>query len=81
MEGKISTQRQLTIPKKITQMAGLEPGTAVLLDVVELGNIKKLIITKRPKDWVEEYYGFDKETWEKQDGSDYVKKERQSWES
>lgn len=74
---KLGNRSQLIIPKKIRDKFGLGPGTQVLIETV--GNT--ILLKPRPKNYTQHMCGLGKEVWEDIEPTEYVKGEREAWES
>ena len=73
----ISTQGQITIPKVLRKLLGIEGGSVVIaLPHLDEGEI---IIKPAPKNWVREMRGLGKEVWKNFDTDKWLKKQRESW--
>jgi|Deesub1362A_J573_1020465.scaffolds.fasta_scaffold09063_2 AbrB family looped-hinge helix DNA binding protein len=73
---KVSSKYQIVIPKKIREMLGLRPGDQLLL-TVEGG---KVVMRPRPRSYARHLRGLHKKVWQGIDATEYVRKERESWE-
>jgi len=74
---KLGNRSQLIIPKKIRERLGLGPGKEVLLKTV--GNT--IVVKPRPENYTQYMCGLGKDIWVDIEPNDYVKGEREEWES
>jgi len=74
---KLGNRSQLIIPKKIRERLGLGPGKEVLLKTV--GNT--IVVKPRPENYTQYMCGLGKDIWVDIEPPDYVKGEREAWES
>ena len=70
-EATLSSKNQIVVPKEAREALGLKPGSKLM--VVLRGD--SVILTKKPKSFVEVLRGIARGTYPK----DYLKKERESW--
>lgn len=73
---KISGKNQIVIPKSVRKSLGVGPGDELIIEAKN----KSALIVPRPKNYTEYMRGLGAEVWSKQDATEYVKKERESWE-
>lgn len=73
---KVSSKYQIVIPKRVREELGLRPGDRLLI-AVEDG---KVVMRLRPRSYAQHLRGLHKEVWEGVEASEYVRKERESWE-
>jgi len=73
---KLSSRYQLVIPKEIRKRLGLQAGGEL---VVELEG-EKVVLYPRPKNYTNYMLGLGKKVWQGIDATEYVRKERESWE-
>lgn len=74
---KISSKYQVVIPKEIREAIKLQPGDQLLVGL-ENG---KVVMRLKPKSYARYLRGLHKEVWQGVDATDYVKRERESWDS
>lgn len=73
----ISPKSQVVIPKSVRAIThALKPGTKVIVHPLTAGSI---LIEEKPKDWVEETYGMQKQLWKGINTTKYIDQLRQSW--
>lgn len=72
----VSSKYQVVIPKVVREALDLHPGDQLL---VEIEN-NKVVMRPRPQSYAKHLRGLHKEVWEGVDATEYVKKERESWE-
>jgi len=73
----LSSKNQIVIPKSARKKLAIEPGDQLILDVEK----DSLILKAKPKSYVKHLRGLHRGIWRGVDATDYVKKERESWES
>lgn len=77
-EATIGEKHQVVLVKPARKIAKkLKPGTKVIVTPVDDSSVN---IRVKSKDWVEENYGMDKESWKGIDAAKYIKKLRDEWE-
>jgi AbrB family looped-hinge helix DNA binding protein len=74
---KVSSKYQIVIPKKIREALGFHPGDQLLISVED----DKAVMRLRPKSYAEHMRGLHKEVWQGIDAKEYVREERESWQS
>ena len=73
---KVSPKYQVVIPKELRQKLGIKPRDEVLVE--EVGGI--VVVVPKPKSFTNLLKGLGKETWEREEATEYVRRERRSWE-
>lgn len=76
----VSSQYQITIPKKLREALGIKPGQKLLAWIQRWVKGKALTLTPKPKSLADYTLGLGKEIWDKVDVDEYIQKERDSWE-
>lgn len=75
---KLSKKYQITIPRSVREVLGLEQG--VRLNIRAKGG-RKIVLEPLRKSLVSKYKGLSKDVWRKLGGTDeYLNKERTIWE-
>lgn len=77
-ESEIKQRYQTTIPKEIREKAKLDIGDELMWKYDELRD--EIIVLRKPKRFSDALWGLGKEMWEKENGDEYVRKEREGWE-
>jgi AbrB family looped-hinge helix DNA binding protein len=72
----LSSKNQIVIPKSARKKLAIGPGDQLILDVEK----DSLILKAKPKSYVKHLRGLHRGVWRGVDATDYVKKERESWE-
>lgn len=72
----LSSKNQIVIPKAARKKLAIEPGDQLILDVEK----DSLILKAKPKSYTKHLRGLHRGIWHGVDATDYVKKERESWE-
>ena len=72
----LSSKNQIVIPKSARKKLAIEPGDQLILDVEK----DSIILKAKPKSYVKHLRGLHRGVWCGVDATDYVKKERESWE-
>jgi AbrB family looped-hinge helix DNA binding protein len=72
----LSSKNQIVIPKSARKKLAIEPGDQLILDVEK----DSLILKAKPKSYVKHLRGLHRGVWRGVDATDYVKKERETWE-
>lgn len=72
---KLSSRYQIVIPKQVREALGLRPGDRLLVEIE--GN--KVVLRPRPRSYAQHLRGLHKELWRGVDATEYVRKERESW--
>jgi len=73
---KLSSRHQVVIPKKVRKRLGLHAGDQLVVEVEG----EKVVLHPRPKNYTNYMLGLGKEVWREIDATEYVRKERESWE-
>jgi len=73
---KLSSRYQVVIPKKVRKRLGLHAGDQLVVEVEG----EKVVLYPRPKNYTNYMLGLGKEVWREIDATEYVRKERESWE-
>jgi len=73
---KLSSRHQVVIPKKVRKRLGLHAGDQLVVEVEG----EKVVLHPRPKNYTNYMLGLGKEVWQRIDATEYVRKERESWE-
>ena len=72
----LSSKNQIVIPKSARKKLAIGPGDQLILDVEK----DSLILKAKPKSYVKHLRGLHRGVWRGVDATDYVKKERETWE-
>ncbi len=76
LKAKLSSKYQITLPRKVRQALGLQPGDTVVLVVSE----DTVRLRRAPKALTEYMEGLGKEVWASLGGVDgYLDEEREQW--
>lgn len=78
-ESEIKQKYQTTVPKEIRDKAGLDIGDGLIWKYDEIRD--EIIVIRKPKKFSDALWGLGKKMWETENGDDYVRKEREEWES
>jgi len=73
---KLSSKHQVVIPKKVRKRLGLHAGDQLVVEVEG----EKVVLHPRPKNYTNYMLGLGKKVWQRIDATEYVRKERESWE-
>jgi AbrB family looped-hinge helix DNA binding protein len=73
---KLSSRHQVVIPKKVRKRLGLHAGDQLVVEVEG----EKVVLHPRPKNYTDYMLGLGKKVWQRIDATEYVRKERESWE-
>lgn len=73
---KLSSKHQIVIPKEIRKRLSLEAGGELAVEVEE----EKVILRPRPKNYTDYMLGLGRKVWRGVEATEYVRKERESWE-
>jgi len=73
---KLSSRHQVVIPKKVRKRLALHAGDQLVVEVEG----EKVVLRPRPKNYTNYMLGLGKEVWREIDATEYVRKERESWE-
>ncbi len=74
-EVKVGTKSQIVIPTRIRNLVNVNPGDVLIMTTDRNGRIS---LVKKPQDWAKAAYGCCKGVWG-ENPSEYLKKERESW--
>jgi AbrB family looped-hinge helix DNA binding protein len=74
---RLGNRCQLIIPKKIREKLGIGPGKEVILEVHD----SAIMVRARPENYTKYMSGLGKDVWGSTEPTEYVKKEREAWES
>jgi bifunctional DNA-binding transcriptional regulator/antitoxin component of YhaV-PrlF toxin-antitoxin module len=77
-ESEIKQRYQTTIPKNIREKAKLGIGDELIWKYDEIRD--EIIVIRKPTCFSDAFWGLGKEIWEKENGDEYVRKEREAWE-
>lgn len=72
---KVGPKYQVVIPKELRKKLGIKPSDKVLVEEIE----GVVIVIPRPKSFTNFLKGLGKEVWKGEDATDYVRRERKSW--
>jgi AbrB family looped-hinge helix DNA binding protein len=72
----LSGKNQIVIPKAARKKLAIEPGDQLILDVEK----DSLILKAKPKSYTKHLRGLHRGIWRGVDATDYIKKERETWE-
>lgn len=73
----ISSQGQVTVPKKLRDVLGIKPGSQLLAQVTHGNTGYKLILQPKPLSWAKSLAGTGHNSWGNSDR--YIKSERNKW--
>ena len=73
---KLSSKHQVVIPKKVRKELGLHAGDQLVVEVEG----EKVVLHPRPKNYTNYMLGLGRKIWHEIDATEYVRKERESWE-
>jgi len=73
---KLSSRHQVVIPKKVRKELGLHAGDQLVVEIEG----EKVVLHPRPKNYTNYMLGLGKKVWQNIDATEYVRKERESWE-
>jgi len=73
---KLSSRHQVVIPKKVRKELGLHAGDQLVVEIEG----EKVVLHPRPKNYTDYMLGLGKKVWQNIDATEYVRKERESWE-
>lgn len=74
---KVSSKNQIAVPSKAREQLGIKQGDYLLVEIRD-GSI---LLVPEPTDPVEELRGLHREIWEGIDPQEYVRRERDAWET
>lgn len=72
---KVGPKYQVVIPKELRKKLGIKPSDKVLVEEIE----GVVIVIPKPKSFTNFLKGLGKEVWKGEDATDYVRRERKSW--
>jgi AbrB family looped-hinge helix DNA binding protein len=72
----LSSKNQIVIPKSARKKLAIEPGDQLILDVEK----DSLILKPKPKSYAKHLRGLHRGIWREVDATEYVRKERETWE-
>ena len=72
----LSSKNQIAIPKSARKKLAIGPGDQLILDVEK----DSLILKPKPKSYTTHLRGLHRAIWREVDATEYVRKERESWE-
>jgi len=72
----LSSKSQITIPKAARKKLAIGPGDQLILDIEK----DSLILKPKPKSYTKHLRGLHKAVWSGVNGTDYIRKERETWE-
>ena len=72
----LSSKSQIAIPKSVRQKLAIGPGDQLILNVEKDG----LILKPKPKSYSKHLRGLHRTIWRSVEATDYVRKERETWE-
>lgn len=73
---KLSSKHQVVIPKKVRKKLGLHAGDQLVVEVEG----EKVLLHPRPRNYTNYMLGLGRKVWHEIDATEYVRKERESWE-
>ena len=73
---KLSSRHQVVIPKEARKRLGLHAGDQLVVEIEG----EKVVLHPRPKNYTSYMLGLGKEAWQNIDATEYIRKERESWE-
>ena len=74
---RVSGKYQIVIPRRVREALGIRPGDQLLITVKG----GEMLIRPKPKSYAEYLRGLHKEIWKGVEAEEYVREERESWES
>lgn len=72
----ISSKYQVVIPKAVRKALELRPGDQLLVQLED----GKIVMRLRPQSYTKHLRGLHKNVWKGLEATEYVKRERESWE-
>lgn len=72
---KVGPKYQVVIPKELRKKLDIKPSDNVLVEEIE----GMVVVIPRPKSFTKFLRGLGKEVWEGVEATEYVRKERESW--
>ena len=73
---KLSSRYQVVIPRETRKRLGLHAGDELVVEVER----DKVAFHPRPKNYTNYMLGLGKKVWQKVEATEYMRKERESWE-
>ena len=73
---KLSSKHQVVIPKKVRKKLGLHAGDQLVVEVEG----EKVVLHPRPKNYTNYMLGLGRKVWHEIEATEYIRKERESWE-
>jgi AbrB family looped-hinge helix DNA binding protein len=74
---KVSDKYQIAVPAAVRRRLGIKRGDRLLVDV--RGN--QIILRREPADYAAELAGLHAEIWKGIDPTEYIRREREAWDS
>ena len=74
---KVSDKFQIAVPASVRRALGIKRGDRLLVDI--RGN--QIVLRREPSDYATELAGLHAEIWEGVDPNEYIRHEREAWES
>jgi AbrB family looped-hinge helix DNA binding protein len=74
---KVSKKYQITVPSEIRRRLGVKSGDELLIEV--RGGY--MVLMPEPRDFSTRLRGLHREVWDGIDAQDFVRRERESWQS
>jgi AbrB family looped-hinge helix DNA binding protein len=74
---KVSSNNQIAVPAKARERLGISKGDYLLVEIRD-GSI---LLVPEPADYVEHLRGLHSEVWEGIDTEEYLRREREAWET
>jgi AbrB family looped-hinge helix DNA binding protein len=71
----LNSKNQIAIPKAAHKKLAIGPGDQLILDVEK----DSLILKPKPKSYAKHLRGLHKDVWEGLDATEYVRKDRKTW--
>jgi len=72
----VSSKYQVVIPREVREKLGIRAGDQLIVEVDD----GKVVMHLRPRSYTRYMLGLGKEVWRGVDATEYVRKERGSWE-
>jgi len=72
----LSSKNQIAIPKSVRKRLAIGPGDQLILDVEK----DSLVLKPRPKSYARHLRGLHRTVWRGLDATEYIRKERETWE-
>ena len=74
---KVGERGQVVIPKPIREALGIRPGDRLIVEITAGG----VLMYRQPDSYTKALRGLYKESWVGVDGSAYIEKEREEWDT